>query len=349
MRTARSLVIAVSAVLLVFSAVGRAHAQEDTIWTRNARYEERVQIVSETYEFVKFKVAGALQIERTEDVVKVVHGSAPRQFLLAEQARADHRWDRALGLYRNVAKTGRADWVKAYCGFYIGECLRSWGTTEPARLKEAVKAYEQFVSDYAKHRFVPHALWGEVLAAGDAGLRAKEKAACDKLAADTYGKKWGIRGRFGSVRASFRKGEPVSPDPLSRLANDARREGMTDIWAGASMLLARVLQKSGKTSQAQAAIQTVLADPKGVPKELLAEAHNMLGDCYLKSGAPEGAKKALFEHLKVLVLYSGVHAQYLEALKKAITLLEKLGGEEYVKRAKELRKEYDKALKSRGH
>ena len=57
-------------------------------------------------------------------------------------------------------------------------------------------------------------------------------------------------------------------------------------------------------------------------------------------------KKALFEYLKVVVLYASAQNEYLGALKKAIGLLEKIGGDEYKKRAEDLKKEYEKA--SRG-
>ena len=93
--------------------------------------------------------------------------------------------------------------------------------------------------------------------------------------------------------------------------------------------------------------KNIVADPKGVGKEVLAAAHNGLGDCYAKLGTSmEDQKKALFEYLKVVVLYANAKSEYLSALKKAINLLEKIGGDEYKKRAEDLKKEYEKA--SRG-
>lgn len=59
----------------------------------------------------------------------------------------------------------------------------------------------------------------------------------------------------------------------------------------------------------------------------------------------EGQKKALYQYLKLVVLYADVHREYVYALKKAITILEKVGG--YDKRVTVLRKELAKAQRER--
>jgi hypothetical protein len=82
-------------------------------------------------------------------------------------------------------------------------------------------------------------------------------------------------------------------------------------------------------------------------EHVMAESTNMLGDCYLKMATGSGdLKKALFEYLKVVVLYGDVRDEYVRALRNSIRILEEIGGEEYRKKADDLREELKKTSQS---
>jgi hypothetical protein len=132
---------------------------------------------------------------------------------------------------------------------------------------------------------------------------------------------------------------------LERIIAEADAKRMGEIAGAARLGLAQALLNQKKYRDAKKKFEEIAKKPEGVGKEVLAAAHNGLGDCYRNLDTSEDGKKAaLFEYLKVIVLYGSAHNEYLRALKEAIALLEDIGGDVNKKRAGELRKEQQKAL-----
>jgi tetratricopeptide (TPR) repeat protein len=330
MRRGSTLLALVGAVVLVLLAADTALAQDDTIVINMAGSNHPINNVSigrETYREIRYKVAGSWQQEPTENVVDVVHGDAPPNYLTAQNALNDGNYDRATQGFDACVKHERADWVKAYAQFYLAESYRFWGQSDPAKLEDAIREYEVYLSKNTDHRFVPNAYYGKAIAASAAGQDAKAKAAFDDLATGNYGRKWGIRGRYGSTQ--MMQPGPAKVKKFEELIQAAKAEDMNDIAAAARLGLAEAELADRKYREAMKIYQEIVSDPENVGKEVLAAAHNGLGQCYSALGSSDDdKKKALFEHLKVVVLYAGARNLYLDSLLKAIKLLEDIGGED---------------------
>lgn len=342
------ILILVAASVFLLLAVENAAAQEDTIIINIAGKHQRIERVTvgrETYRTVRYKVgsgaSGSWQEESTENVVEIIHGAPPPKFTSAEAARKDGDWSKAVQDYGDCIQHERREWVKIYAQYFLAEAQRMWGQSDPAKAADAIKEYEVFISKYSDHRFIPGALYGKALAANTAGQGAKAKAAFDDLGSGKYGPQWEVRGQYGSAQLS---GGSTAVTKLNQLIEKAKRLGMNDIVASARLGLAQALLNQQQFREAMTMFKDIVGDPEGVGKEVLASAHNGLGDCYSKlSSSQDDMKKALFEYLKVVVLYASARSEYLDALKKAISLLDRIGGDEYKKRAEDLRKEYEKA------
>jgi len=343
------LLIAAVAAVLAIAGIEQAFAQEDTIVIDIAGKHtkvERVKIGRETYRTVRYKVGtgvGTWQEEPTEKVIEIIHGDSPNSYMQAESALKDGNWSDAISGFRNCIKNERKEWVQIYSQFFLAEALRMWGQSDPSKLTDAVKEFEVFLSKNSDHRFVPDAHYGKAMAASGAGLGGKAKASFDELAGGKYGSNWEVRGQYGSIQLA---GSSASESQISSLISKARRLGMNDIVAAARLSLAKALLDNKKYREAMKMYKDIVSDPEGVGKGVLASAHNGLGDCYSNlASSQDDTKRALFEYLKVVVLYASAHKEYVDALKKSISMLEKVGGDEYKKRAEELKKEYEKATK----
>jgi tetratricopeptide (TPR) repeat protein len=343
-----SKLLELTVMLAVVMCVSAAFAQDDVIVIETEQGRilkvESITIARETYREIRYRIhPEGWSSEPTEGIVEVIHGNPPHRFARAEEARNSGEWEEALKLYRECVEREQLDWVKTYSAFYVGECLRMLGERDKSRYTDALAAYKQFIKEHEDHRFVPHATLGIALASGELNEVKMEKGACDELGSDRYGTKWGIRGRFGSARIALRNGEPASLKNMRAVAAEAKRAGMIDIWSNALLLTAQTLATSKDYAAAEQDYRGILADGGSAPAEILAVAHNGLAECLSVSGK---SKEALFEYLKVLVLYAGVRTEYLKALRKAIDLLEEIGGDDYLKRARELGDEYAKAMAS---
>jgi tetratricopeptide (TPR) repeat protein len=338
--------VVIAAALLVLLMAEQVFAQGDSIIIKIAGKESRLDGIilgKETWDKVRYKVSSGRgsrwQDEPTENVIEVIHGNQPARFKSAERYRKNGGWKKAIQDYKNCIKHERTEWVKIYSQFYLAECLRMWSRTDASKQAEAIKEYEVFKSKYSDHRFIPEALYGMGLVAQAAGNTGKAKNAFDDLGGGKYGQTWEVRGQYSSIILT---GGSVSK--LKKLISTARRLGMNDIVAAARLGLAQTLLKNKSYRDAMKMFKDIVSDPEGVGKEVLAAAHNGLGDCLVKLASREDdKKKALFEYLKVVTLYASAHEQYISALQKAIDLLGEIGGDVYKDRIGDLRKELTNA------
>ncbi len=335
------MVVAAAVAIIALAAADYAFAQdEDTIVISlgpGSTQEIRCQILRETYNSVLYKVGVSRQTANTEEVVEVVHGDAPHGYRTADENRKNGNWSQAIEEFKKLLND-RKDWVKAYAQYYMAESYRMWGMSDSSKLQDAVKEYEVFLSKYTDHRFVPEALYGKALAADKANMKDKARESFTKLGSGNYGGKWGIVGRYGVASMTGNASE------LERIITEADAKGMGEIAGAARLGLAQALLNQKKYREAKKKFEEIAKKPEGVGKEVLAAAHNGLGDCYRNlDTTDDGKKSALFEYLKVIVLYASAKDEYLRALKEAIALLEDIGGDVNKKRAGELRKEEQKA------
>jgi tetratricopeptide (TPR) repeat protein len=336
------------AAVLVLLAAEQALAQVDTIVINiggKRQKFERVLIGKEGWDRVGYKVStgpgSRYQYETTENVLDVIHGNQPSRFGTAEQHRKDGNWKNAIQDYQNCIKHERKEWVKIYSQFHLAQCYHMWSKTDASQREEAIKQYEVFNSKYTDHRFRPQALYGLGMVAEAAGNTGKAKSAYDDLGGGKYGENWEIRGQFYSIMLTG-----GSARKIEGLIRRAKQLKMNDIVAAGRLGLAQTLLKGRKYREAKKAYEEIVKNPEGVGKEVLAAAHNGLGDCYKQLASREDdKKKALFEYLKVVTLYASAHKQYIYALQKAIDLLGEIGGDVYKNRIADLRKELTEANK----
>lgn len=341
MQGVRILIAAVVAIVAVAAADCAFAQEEDTIVINlggGSTQEIRCNILRETYNNVLYKVGASRQTASADEVVDVVHGDAPHAYRQADDARKNGNWSEAIEGFKTLLND-RKDWVKAYAQFYLAECYRMWGMSDSSKLQEAVKEYEVFVSKYTDHRFLPDAYYGKALAADRANLKDKAREAFSKLGSGNYGGKWGIVGQYGVASMTN------DVQGLEKVIIQADQKGLTEISGAARLGLALALLNKKEYREAKKKFEEIVKKPEGVGKEVLASAHNGLGDCYKNlDNTDDGKKSALFEYLKVIVLYASAKDEYLRALKEAIALLDDIGGDVNKKRAEELRKEQKKAM-----
>lgn len=91
------------------------------------------------------------------------------------------------------------------------------------------------------------------------------------------------------------------------------------------------LAATGQVQSGLEAVEQVIRDGDPSNAELLAQAYNALGACYLQAGQP---KRALYAYLHTDLLYSGVAQQHAEALAELIPLWQSVGQDGEARRAK---------------
>ena len=344
MRNAMKIIGITAMTVLVLSIASQAQEYSDIIRIGNTVLD-RIRIIEERYDVIIYEVRGAKSQVNTDDVTEIIRGGTPENFENAEKARREGKWSEATRLYRECIASGRRKWVKAYSRFQLAECFAQWGSEDKSKLKSAVEEYDAFIKGYGSHRLVADALLGKAQALLDSGKTNEAKKAYGKLTSARYGVAWKLRGELGLSEIKLQMRNPAAAGEIEKIIKEAERRGIRDVSERASSLLVEACMKCGRYAQAAAIIKKQL-ESSSLPDGEKASLHNRLGECYSKMTGSDSMKKALFEYLKVLVLYKNVEDEYVFAVKHAIVLLEEMGGENNKKRASELKGELQRALES---
>jgi len=98
----------------------------------------------------------------------------------------------------------------------------------------------------------------------------------------------------------------------------------------ASLLLAVSKSATGEVESSIQSVKTIISEANAEQTDLLAQAYNALGDCYLQSGDPKAARDAF---LHVDLLFSSAETDHAKALYELSRLWSKLGQSERAREA----------------
>lgn len=294
------------------------------------------QIGDETYEKIKYRMGTVWSEEEAENVVDVIRRvDASREFLDAEEKREKANFSAAKRLYERVINKKRSmnRWEKIYAAFYRAYCTYMLGLSKPSMLKEALKYYEDFISTNPRHRLTPRAIRDkgiiQILTDDLAGAGGTFR----RLSRGDYGRYWTVVGKFWVGEVAYRQGNTAEAKRQWRDAKaDAPQYALEHIPAKYELLLAEEAFKAGNIDTAINRFKRVIRyDPQKmehpIGSEIMAKAHNGLGDCYLRKGANEKdiLLAALVEYIKTRDIYTGGGVKEVKrALKGAIEVCKRL-------------------------
>ncbi|MCX7703220.1 MAG: tetratricopeptide repeat protein [Planctomycetota bacterium] len=308
-------------------------------------------IGTETYKEVNVKIGGSFQKIPAENIIDIKREKSSLVYQSAEELRAQGNYAEALKKYEAAMAREGEEWEKIYSAYYKSLCLQMLGTVEPARLKDAVKSYKEFIEKWKEHRLVPHAHQGRGISAMGSGDWAEAQDAFTKLSGGEYGSYWRLRGKYWLGELAYRRGELANAKKIwAEILAEAERMGMKDVRAKYELVTALEELDKGNTAKAKSSLEKIVdiglggMDPS-IGYEVLAKAHKALGDCYYKEAGGDKAKmrKALFEYLKVILLYSLSKQEYIHSLQMAIEISKKLDSDDDKKRVDDLSRELAKA------
>jgi tetratricopeptide (TPR) repeat protein len=141
-----------------------------------------VRIESESLDGVTYVNRAKLEESRPAGEVKAVfYGDAPREWDQGVQDMAAREYERAISSFagaENAFTAGilKRDWVVEHGAYQKAACLLALAATSPAKLTEALKAFEDFIAKHPESRLLPNALQG----LGDAMLMAEQSGSARK-------------------------------------------------------------------------------------------------------------------------------------------------------------------------
>lgn len=260
-----------------------------------------IEVVSETYEAVTYKIKGSMQTEPSVGVAEIVHDNASPRYSGAERKLQKGDWKGAIDDFQAVTRERLRDeqaWMKHYALFKVAEAYRLAGDAAAA-----VEAYQATLADNPKSRFyapVKLGLGASKLAGGD---MPGARAAFSELEGEAKAKKLGDR---WADAASLALAEVLELDGKTQEALDRfRRCAAAAKGSAAARASCNVQRLSAKTEPARAdaaagAVQSIvqgeLKKKDGPDLEVLAAAYNALGDIY---AAKDDWKTALLSYLRV--------------------------------------------------
>jgi tetratricopeptide (TPR) repeat protein len=352
-KVAKILGIAVLAALVITisHALLAQEKSEDTVEIQRGNIVYRmapVTIKRETYKVVRYGDPPTIpwQDEPTENVVSVEHGDRSQKFIDAEEDRDKGAYETAIEKYRACIKFEEKEWVKVYSSFYVAECYFLWARTDPSKFEEALKSYDNFIAQFADHRLVPAAWKGKADCANRLKKSQIAQEAYEQMAKGEFGLKYKCWGEIGLAQIDMAQGKlEQGLERIRKIFADINAQKVPGVVAACRLLLAKGLVATKKYDEAIRNLKETVSKPEGVGKEVMATAHNLLGDCYRQLGSAQDTEKALLEYLKVVLLYSEIEPEYASALPNAIALAESLGGDTYKNVIKDLKEEARKLQK----
>jgi len=327
-------------VVLSLAAASLAAQDKDILILRRpdgtTKQQEVDAVTEETYEKIKYRLGTVWQEEEAENVVDVIRRvDASRQFLDAEEKREKSNFGEAKRLYERVLAMKRSPnkWEKIYALFYRAYCTFMMGLSNPKLLKDALKFYEDFISAHPRHRLAPRALRDKGVAQILTGDLAGAKATFSRLARGDYGRYWTVVGKFWAGEVAYRQGSTTEAKRLWReVRADAAQYGLDHIPAKYELVLAEEAFKANRIDTAIDRFKRVTKyDPQKmehpIGDEVMAKAHNGLGDCYLRKAGNDKnlLLAALVEYIKTRDIYAGGGLKEVKrALKGAIEVCKRL-------------------------
>ncbi len=244
------------------------------------------EIYEATPEKVIFKLAGARQTRRADEVATVWPTGDPyldRAVRLIKAGESDPA--KLKDVLDRVVERGK-DWAKPYGLFLLGDLYDRY-----KRNDDAIRTYDQVADKHPGHFYAPVALERAAGLSDGAGALSRY----ERLAAGKFGRAWEEQGQYGKARLLLAAGKHGEAKPVfARLSTGASEQGLRDL-AACGEAHCDVLE--GQSSKAERTFKRVAADK--TISAAIGYAWTGLGHVW-KGG---DAGKAMVAYLRGVVLY----------------------------------------------
>lgn len=323
----RTMVTAGCLALLSAFPVGAKNT--DTILLMDGGEERGVTVTRENVDEVRVRGASKASF-RAKDVLRIVHGSPPRNYARGESALLAGRYDAAEAAFAS-AESEEGDWVKPYAIYNRAEALRRWGAAadDSSKLSAATDLYRRFLSEHAEHFLTAPVLYGLGEALRKDGDVSGARAEFEKVADRKYGDYWEQWGKLGVGLCAL--SESSYTDALTQFVQVS---GTAKERPGFSELFARAMVAEGETYLGKKDFDRAigfyedLARSGGGGAQSVAGAYVNLAKAYEQRGKTGDDDRALRMFMSVTIYYAGAPEAYAEALYRTGEMLEKRGKKE---------------------
>lgn len=259
-----------------------------------------------------------------EEITSITFAGEPSDLAPARRSADAGRYKNALEkLDRiNLAKVDRTE-IQQEIKFLTTYCQAQLALSGQGALAQAQQEVRQFISKNGKSFRVPAAieLLGDVqLASGDYdGARSQ------------YGKLGKAKAPYFKARSSLLTGRSLHAEGKHReavAAFDKALQAATGNAIAESQLLEATLHRAvsqaalGEIGPSTDTVKQIIKQADTEDTQLLAQAYNALGDCYLQAGQNKAAKLA---YLHVDLLFSGTATEHAKALYQLSQLWDEVG------------------------
>lgn len=320
------------AVFALGLSVVAGRAQADEIRLRDGRSVAKVEVTSEDYETVRYKIAGSEQREPAGNVALVVYSDKPMAYQAAEKALANGQFVEAAQSFVKAAQSPLRPWVKVYGTFYAAESYR-----RAARLDNATTLYEELLQVAPKTRFLPATRLGLglcLVAKQDyTAARKSFGALADEAIGKGFGVWWKAEAQYQSAHTYELEGKSSEALRSYReLARTAREQ--KDVSARARV---GALRLAGDPKVALTDLAAII-DDREATGAVRADAYLTRGKLLVKSGEHKGALVAFLRVCWDPPLRE-FSAERAEALHLAAATLEQVKTADWRARSHALRQE----------
>lgn len=308
------------------------------------------RVTAETYQEVRYK-KGSKELRLTADKVgKVTYYDAPQSWENGLTFASKGEYENAINSFKlAMEQKGVRDWIKTYAQLEIAKVYQQWGLSSKEKFSEAVKAYQDLLTQNPETRFYAQVLYNLAKSYAGSGDLAGALKTFDELAQQAYDKKLGViwearakferavaqleGGAFDEAVRDLRSAGTFASEQLKSAKDSNLTQELTRIEGLAKLHQGSVMIKKKKFADATRFFNEIMRDDAN-SREVKAGAECGLGECLL---AEKKLKEAQYQFARTKVLYGdlaeqGAKATYFLGV-ICLDLKEKEPG--YKKRAKE--------------
>ncbi|MBU0755888.1 MAG: tetratricopeptide repeat protein, partial [Planctomycetes bacterium] len=254
-------------------------AQRDTIFRSDTGKRLTVdQVVSETYQEVRYKSRNAEKTIASDKVEKIVYHDIPPAFESGLSFLEKGEYENAVNSFDlAMEKKGVRGWVKTYGLLYTAKAFQQWGLSSSAKFKDAIATYKRLMEVDPETRFYAEALFGLADSYALSGDLANAIKTYDQLAQDAYEKKLGVKweararyekalaqlngGAYDDAERDFRSAMTFATEQAKSAQTDPLNVGPLNRIAGLSRLYqGSVLIKKNKIREARKFFDEIIED-----------------------------------------------------------------------------------------
>ena len=318
-------VVAVAVLLAAAAGISWA-AGQDNVALVSGRTIAGVTVIRDGFDKVEIDRDGDGKADESVeaiDVKDVSYGDAPLPYRQGSVYFKQDRYDEALKYFAAALEDKKArPWIKAYAGYYAGECGRRLGMTRKAMLVEARLAYERAAKADPRGRLAPYAVRGIGLCFMEEGKTLAAGGEFAKLVRGDYGDEWILRGKLLNARLLSRTGKHDDAKKLcEEVRTAAEKANRPALTRDARIARSEVLLAAGEYARAREIFYEIAREADERDVKTRARTYNAIADCFL---GEKKTREALLAYLRVRVLYFEVSDELPRALYGAALCFTKL-------------------------